>query len=164
MALAHRHRTERLALRPVAASDEAAIVAGIDDLAVSGWLAVVPHPYTAADFQHFLADIAVPGETFVIEDGAGFAGVISLVDGVLGYWLHPRVQGKGYATEAGTCLVAAHFASSGAPLTSGCFEGNLRSAKVLAKLGFVEIGRDVRHCRARKADLPHVNVELTAIF
>ena len=161
MALAPHYRTARLALRPVAASDEVAVVAGIDDLDVSRWLSVVPHPYMPADFRHFQKAIAVPGETFLIEDASGFAGIISLVDGVLGYWLHPRAQGQGYATEAGSCLVAAHFAGSGAPLTSGYFEGNLRSARVLAKLGFVETGRDVKSCRARGVELPHVIIELT---
>jgi RimJ/RimL family protein N-acetyltransferase len=159
--LANLHRTDRLTLRPVAASDEAAVVAGIDNISVAGWLAVVPHPYTAADFQHFLNDIAVSGETFLIEDGVGFAGMISVVDGELGYWLAPRAQGLGYATEAGRCLVAAHFGSSAAPLTSGHFEGNKQSANVLAKLGFVETSRDLKRCVARGADLPHVNVTLT---
>lgn len=161
MPLAARFRTERLALRPVAAADEAVVVAGIDDLEVSRWLSVVPHPYTSADFLHFLTHIAVPGETFVVEDVSGFAGIISLVDGVLGYWLHPRAQGRGYATEAGSCLVAAHFAGSDMPLSSGYFEGNVRSARVLTKLGFVESGRDVKSCRARGVKLPHVIVELT---
>lgn len=160
MALAHGHTTARLKLRPVAASDEAAVVTGVGNLAVSGWLAVVPHPYTAADFRHFHEDIAVPGETFVLEDESGFAGIISLVDGELGYWVDPRAQGLGYATEAGRCLVAAHFASRDAALTAGYFEGNVRSAKVLAKLGFVEIGRDLKRCAARGADLPHVKVRL----
>lgn len=136
-------------------------MAGIDDIAVAGWLAVVPHPYKAADFHHFHKDIAVPGETFVIEAGTRFAGIISLVDGVLGYWLAIRAQGRGYATEAGRCLVAAHFASKDAPLRSGYFDGNLRSANVLEKLGFVETGRDMKHCVARGTDLPHVNVRLT---
>lgn len=160
MALAHRFRTARLTLRPVVAADEAAVVAAIDDIAVSGWLAVVPHPYSVADFRHFHRDIAAPGETFVIEDPAGFAGIISLVNGVLGYWLAPRAQGLGYATEAGRCLVAAHFASSDAPLRSGYFEGNARSARVLEKLGFSETGRTMKHCVARGADLPHVEVWL----
>ncbi|MDP3194614.1 GNAT family N-acetyltransferase [Tabrizicola sp.] len=87
---------------------------------------------------------------------------MSIVDGELGYWLAPRAQGFGYATEAGRCLVAAHFAASAAPLTSGYFESNERSANVLGKLGFVETRRDVRHCRARRADLPHVTVALTS--
>ena len=162
MALAESFRTARLVLRPVAAMDEATVVAAIDDIEVSRWLADVPHPYRAADFRVFLAEIARPGETFVIEDTAGFAGVISLVDGVLGYWLAPGAQGQGYATEAGRCLVAAHFASSGEALTSGYFEGNLRSAHVLGKLGFVETGRDRKHCAARGADLPHVVARLTS--
>lgn len=161
MALATHYRTARLTLRPVVASDEAAVVSAIDDIAVSGWLAVVPHPYLAADFRHFLTDIAVPGETFIIEDSAGFAGIISLVGGELGYWLPPRAQGLGYATEAGRCLVAAHFGTSNEPLASGYFAGNTRSANVLGKLGFVETGRDLKRCVARNADLPHINVRLT---
>jgi RimJ/RimL family protein N-acetyltransferase len=160
MALATHYRTARLTLRPVAALDEAVVVSAIDDIAVSGWLSVVPHPYTDADFREFLADIAVPGETYVIEDMAGFAGIIALEDRILGYWLAPRAQRLGYATEAGRCLIAAHFAASNAPLTSGYFEGNARSANVLEKLGFVEIGRDIKHCVARGTDLPHVIVEL----
>lgn len=161
MTLAHRYQTARLTLRPVAASDEAVVVAGVGDMAVARWLAVVPHPYTPTDFRHFLEEIAVPGETFVIEDQSRFVGIISLVDNVLGYWLHPAMQGRGYATEAGRCLVDAHFAASEAPLTSGYFEENARSANVLGKLGFVETGRDVKQCRARGMDVPHVVVELT---
>lgn len=161
MALATQYRTERLALRPVAATDETAVAAAIDDIAVAGWLSAVPHPYTSADFKHFLGAIAVPGETFVIEDPTGFAGIISLVDSVLGYWLAPRAQGLGYATEAGRCLVAAHFATSDAALASGYFEGNTRSAHVIEKLGFTETGTDMKRCVARGTDLPHVNVRLT---
>ena len=161
MALATHYRTARLALRPVSAGDEAAVVAGVGDLDVSRWLAVVPHPYTAEDFHDFRNGIAVPGETYVIEDATGFVGIIALVDRILGYWLAPHAQGLGYATEAARCLVAAHFAGSDAPLISGYFEGNSRSANVLAKLGFRETGHDVKHCRARGADLPHVVVELT---
>lgn len=160
MALASHCRTARLALRPVATEDETAVVVGVGDLSVARWLAVVPHPYTAADFRYFLEEIAVPGETFVIQDASGVAGIISIVDGELGYWIAPRAQGLGYATEAGRCLVDAHFAGSVAPLTSGYFEGNTRSANVLGKLGFVETGRDIKHCRARGADLPHVTVGL----
>jgi RimJ/RimL family protein N-acetyltransferase len=160
VALAQRYRTARLTLRPVVSDDEAAVVAGVGDLAVSGWLAVVPHPYSASDFAHFLADIAFPGETFAIEADTGFVGIMSIDDGILGYWLSPDAQGKGYATEAARCLASAHFAAGGDMLTSGYFEGNVRSANVLEKLGFVEVGRDVRHCRARAADLPHVVVAL----
>ena len=70
--LRHHLRTARLTLRPVAAADEAAVVAHLNDLAISGWLARVPVPYTAADFHQFATEIAYPGETFTIEDAQGF--------------------------------------------------------------------------------------------
>jgi RimJ/RimL family protein N-acetyltransferase len=161
VALAHRHRTARLTLRPVAASDEAAVVAAIDDIAVSGWLIPVPHPYSSADFHFFLNEVAAPGEEFVIEDAEGFVGLVGLSDDLLGYWLDPRAHGRGYATEAARCLVAAHFASGGGTLASGYFEGNTRSARVLSKLGFVEADRDRRPCKALGVERPHVIMQLT---
>jgi RimJ/RimL family protein N-acetyltransferase len=161
VALAHHHRTARLTLRPLAATDEASVVAGVGDLAVSRWLTPVPHPYSPEDFHSFLNEVAAPGEEFVIEAAEGFVGLVALSDGVLGYWLDPRAQGRGYATEAARCLVAAHFAASAEPLESGYFEGNARSARVLRKLGFVEAGRDRRLCKALGVERPHVIVHLT---
>ena len=84
MALATHHRTERLTLRPLAATDEAAVVAGVGDLAVSGWLIPVPHPYSASDFHVFFNDVAAAGEDFVIEDAAGFVGLVGLSDALIG--------------------------------------------------------------------------------
>lgn len=158
--LATHYRTERLTLRPLAASDEAAVVSAVDDIAVSGWLIPVPHPYSAADFRDFLNEIAAAGEEFVIEDAEGFVGLIGLSDDLLGYWLAPRAHGRGYATEAARCLVAAHVAGEGGTLASGYFEGNLRSARVLQKLGFVETGRDRRFCKALGVERPHVITHL----
>ncbi|MGL4235798.1 GNAT family N-acetyltransferase [Tabrizicola sp.] len=154
-------RTARLVLRPVAASDESAVVSAIDDLAISGWLSKVPHPYTPADFQHFLTEIALPGEVFTIEDDTGFAGVMGLEECILGYWVAPRAQGRGYATEAARCVLAAHFGGSDDEVVSGYFEGNSRSARVLEKLGFVKTGRSSRYCAAMGVDRSHVELLLT---
>jgi RimJ/RimL family protein N-acetyltransferase len=161
MPLAHIHHTERLKLRPVIAPDEAAVVAAVGDIAVSGWLVVVPHPYSVMDFQHFNQKIAKPGETFVIENAAGLAGMIALEDGVLGYWIAPWAQGHGFATEASRCLLAAYFEGGGQVVTSGYFEGNVRSAGVLLKLGFTETGRDQKFCLAKQFTRPHVIVQLS---
>ncbi|MFM7335537.1 MAG: GNAT family N-acetyltransferase [Tabrizicola sp.] len=161
MALATHYRTARLALRPVAAADESDIVAAINDLDVSGWLSTVLYPYTEEDFRFFLSEIAKPGETFVIQDRLGGAGVVGLEDGELGYWLAPRAQGLGYATEACLALLAAHFATAGETFVAGYFEGNVRSARVLEKLGYIETGRRPRHCRALGTDRPHVDLLLT---
>ncbi len=165
-------QTARLHLRPVAAQDQAAVVEGLNDLAVSGWLAVVPYPYGPGDFQRFLHDLAKPGVTFTIQDDAGFVGIIGLeppgsaattASGTLklGYWLTPRAHGKGYATEAAEAVLTLHFAQSGVPVASGYFEGNAPSANVLRKLGFVETGRGELPCRALNLIRPHVDLTLT---
>lgn len=157
---AHALLTDRLRLRPVQATDEAAVVAALNDIAVTGWLAVVPFPYSPADFRQFLGGHATPGETFAIDDAQGLAGIMGLADRTLGYWLAPAVHGRGYATEAARAALAAHFADDPADILSGHFEGNHRSARVLEKLGFVECGRDMKFCCALNRDRPHVNMRL----
>ena len=151
--------TARLRLRPVAASDEGAVVAALNDLDVTGWLAVVPYPYAPEDFRWFLGSVARPGETFVVEDDAGLAGIIG-AGRELGYWLAPRVHGRGYATEAARAILAEQLACDPQPVRSGYFEGNLRSARVLQKLGFAEVGRFAKHCRALGRERPHVEMRL----
>lgn len=152
--------TARLRLRPVVASDEATVVAAINDLNISSWLSQVPHPYTALDFRAFLTDVAYPAETFVIEDAQGFAGIIG-AGFELGYWLIPRAHGQGYATEAAHAVLAMQFAHDESTVAAGYFEGNTASARVLEKLGFNEVGRSLKPCRAERLEKPHVDLLLT---
>ena len=159
-ALPYEIKTARLHLRPVAAADQAFVVDTMNDLAVSGWLSSVPHPYAVADFDHFLTQIATPGRVFAIDDEVGFAGVVGL-DVEFGYWLTPRSQGLGYATEASRALLAGFFAANDLAVLSGYFEGNTLSARVLTKLGFVKCGRGSKMCRAFGVDRGHVNVALS---
>lgn len=156
-----RIETARLMLRPVTGGDEAAVLASLNDLRVSGWLARVPYPYSSSDFRGFLDGFARSGETYAAEDAEGFAGIVT--GGVeLGYWLAPRAQGRGYATEAARAVLDAWFAAGGGPVVSGYFEGNLPSARVLDKLGFLETGRGPIFCRAMGRARPHVRLLLTA--
>ena len=152
--------TKRLTLRPVEERDRAPVVAGVGDLAVSRWLSKVPHPYTDADFDVFLSDIAKPGETFVIEDALGFAGIVGAGE-ELGYWLMPRAHGLGYATEAARAVMAQQFAETPADVYAGYFVGNDRSAAVLRKLGCVETGLNEVFCTALGAARAHVITTLT---
>ncbi len=160
MTLNGRYQTARLVLRPLAASDEVAIIQAIDNIEVSRWLTSVPHPYRADDFQYFLSEVAKPGETFVIEDDAGLAGVIGLERG-FGYWLAPRAWGKGYATEAARALLLARFAADPSDMTTAYLAGNQRSARVLQKLGFVETGPGTRFGKALGKDMESVELNLT---
>lgn len=153
--------TARLKLRPVVAKDEAAIVAALNELSVTGWLSVVPHPYAPADFQYFQQNLAKPGQTFAVEDAQGFVGILGVEGRTLGYWFVPGRHDLGYATEAARAALAEHFADSATDIASGYFEGNARSANVLRKLGFVEVGRWPNQCRALGTDRPHVEMVLT---
>ncbi len=154
-------KTARLTLRPVAPEDEGVVVECLNDIAVSGWLAVVPWPYRPADFQQFQTGYAVPGETYAVDDAEGFAGILGVEGRTLGYWFVPNRQGRGYATEAGRAALAAHFLHDASNIASGYFQGNTRSANVLRKLGFVETGRGAKHCRALRIERPHVAMALT---
>lgn len=135
-------RTERLTLRRLTEADVPALVVALDDYNVSGWLTVVPHPYTETDARGFVASLEAgpPYEGFGIFDKRGLVGVVGIGE-TLGYWIAWDAQGRGYATEAAEALVGHYFETSGADeLRSGHFEGNTPSAHVLAKLGFVYTG------------------------
>ncbi len=153
-------QTARLTLRPVIPQDEGAVAAALNDLSVTGWLSVVPYPYTAADFHQFQTTMAKSGETFAVLDATGLAGIVG-AGRELGYWFAPRCHGQGYATEAARAVLAAQLADDPADVVSGYFEGNLRSANVLRKLGFVETGRGLKPCRALGTLRPHVDLRLT---
>jgi RimJ/RimL family protein N-acetyltransferase len=136
-------KTERLTLRDLTEADVPALVTALGDFTVSGWLTVVPHPYSEADARGFIAATAGnPGyDGWGIEDRRGaLVGVIGIADS-LGYWIARPFQGRGYATEAAEALVGHYFATTGADsLGSGHFEGNHPSFHVLEKLGFLRDG------------------------
>ncbi len=144
-----RIQTRRLTLRPLARADIPALAELAGDYAVARWLSVVPHPYTQDDAREFLTFLqgAGPLAGLGIEAPEGLVGVIGIDPG-LGYWLGRAHWGKGYMSEAAGALVGHYFATSGADhLTSGYFEGNAASARVLEKLGFVSNGSErVKSC------------------
>jgi RimJ/RimL family protein N-acetyltransferase len=131
--------TERLTLRNLTEADIPALVAALGEFTVSGWLTVVPYPYSDADARAFIERMAAEQghDGWGIEDRSGaLVGVIGISDS-LGYWIARPFQGRGYATEAAEAVVGHWFASTGAQeLGSGHFEGNYPSFHVLEKLGF----------------------------
>jgi RimJ/RimL family protein N-acetyltransferase len=155
--------TARLTLRRLTSADMPALVAALNDYDVSKWLTVVPYPYTDADARAFLdhiADAPVLTALGIFADGR-FAGVVGAGDG-LGYWLARAEHAKGYMTEAAAAVTAQHFATTDSPvLTSGYFEGNAASARVLDKLGFVPDGQTLVKSRAQGAEVTLKKVVLT---
>jgi len=153
-------RTDRLLLRPVGAADGPFVVKGLNDLAVARWLAVVPYPYAAADFDEFLGGLAPAGHVWAIEEAGDFRGIVSIAAGKLGYWLMPDAHGRGLMTEAARAVLQAWFAAGADSAQSGYFAGNVPSARVLAKLGFRETARDQLFCRPLGQVLSHVAMHL----
>jgi RimJ/RimL family protein N-acetyltransferase len=164
-----RIETERLVLRPVAAADLDAIVAGIDDLAVSRMLARVPHPYRRADAESFLVACRAEADRNValtIHDSGGVVGGLGLTglrgEREFGYWLARPAWGKGYATEAGHGFLAWLFDVAGLDIVrSGVFHDNPASLRVQAKLGFERVGTRMVHCLARRRYIEHIDTILT---
>ena len=156
-------KTARLRLRPLALSDEAGVLAGLNDPEIASWLATTPYPYLAKDFRSYIAT-AAEGETFAIHDAQGFAGLIG-GGAELGFWMARRVQGQGYATEAAIGLLHAVFEYFEGPVTSGYFVGNVASARVLARVGFSEVSRGPKFSQPLGQDMDHVSLVLSrAVF
>ncbi len=151
--------TARLLLRPLAAADEAIWLYTFNRPEVAHWLSQPPFPYTDADFAAFLATASTRA-LWVIEDESGACGSVAL-NPALGYWLAPRVQGRGYMLEAAQAVLADHFADPAAnEVRSGHFEGNTASARVLTRLGFTETVRTLELCRPLGRKRPHVGMSL----
>lgn len=161
--------TIRLSLRRPAERDIEAIVSIVGDWDVARRLARVPHPYGPDDARFFLERV-VPAEwvcAITLRDEDRLIGAVGLTPekdadtAELGYWLCPAHWGQGIATEAARAVVAFGFERLGLErLTSGYFEDNPASGRVLAKLGFVETGRVLRPCMAVGGDVPSVRMVL----
>jgi RimJ/RimL family protein N-acetyltransferase len=159
--------TPRLSLRRPAKRDIEAIVSIVGDRDVAHRLARVPHPYGPDDARFFL-DQVVPAEwvwAITLRGENRLIGAVGLTPekdtAELGYWLSPAHWGRGIATEAAQAVVGFGFERLGlARLTSGYFENNPASGRVLAKLGFVETDRVLRSCMAVGGNMPSVRMVL----
>jgi RimJ/RimL family protein N-acetyltransferase len=147
-------KTARLVLRVPAASDVTAIVAFAGDRRVAENTARIPHPYTAADAEQFIAEANRQdgSATFaIVLDGnlIGACGIDWRPEGAeLGYWLGVPFCGRGYATEAARAVVDYAFGGLGHDaLQSSARVSNPASRRVLEKCGFQWTG--VRLCRIR---------------
>lgn len=164
-------QTERLLLRKPNAGDIGSIIAIVGDWEVARRLARVPHPYGEKDARFFL-DMIVPHEwvwavTLRVSDEV--VGIVGLTPdrepGVaeLGYYVGRAHWRQGIATEAARAVVGHGFQGLRLrTITSGYFADNPVSGRVLAKLGFVEIGRSERPCLAIGSSVPSIDVCLVA--
>ncbi len=146
--------SDRLILRPPRPADIPAMTVWLSDFDVAKMTSRVPHPYSEADAEDFIA--AAPQHRFVIarKDSGLFMGMTGLhadEECEFGYWLGKPFWGMGYATEAARRLVRFAFEELGLNhISAGWYHDNPASGHVLAKLGARHNGSKMRDCAARR--------------
>lgn len=138
----------RLRMRPLTLADAPRLTELLDDWEVVKYTAAIPHPYSLADGESFVATMdsrrrTGKGVALALErslDGA-LVGVIGFgleADGTpeLGWWVGRPFWGEGYATEAARRLVRHLFDDLNYPCAwAAAHPDNAASRAVMAKLG-----------------------------
>jgi [ribosomal protein S5]-alanine N-acetyltransferase len=151
--------TPRLRLRPLTDDDAPEIARLAGDWDIARMTALIPHPYTLADAQSFIASAAGNDHTFAIERDGGLVGCCGArsVSGTyeIGYWVGKPYWGQGIVTEASRALIAPLRAQEpGCVITISHMTENDASARVIRKLGFRRAGEKQTFCVARAAPVP----------
>ena len=150
--------TNRLTLRPLAASDAQALTKHLANWDVIKWLSAPPWPYTLEDAKWFIAQN--DPEHWAIEIGAELSGVISFHPD-LGYWLAKEHHGKGLMSEAVAAVLDWRFSQSDETIVSGHFLGNEASQAILRKFGFKDTHIETQLSRPLGEDVEIQRMELT---
>jgi len=160
--LGHALTTARLTLRAPRPDDAEAVAALINDRRIAENTARVPHPYTLADAEAFIADAQTrtdPTFYVTLHDGTivGGCGLGRLRGDVpeIGYWYGVPYWGRGYASEAARALIDHAFADLGHDLLhAGARVSNPASRRVLEKCGFEWTGVVLQRSRALGSSVP----------
>ena len=146
--------TARLVLRDWTRADVPDLIEGLDDLRVSRWLALVPHPYTKADAEHWLAHCSQLAEQGVERHHYEFAIEVASTQKVIGgvslsrvnraqgtagggIWINARYHGLGYGSEAFAEKIRFAFVDLKLRrLENGFFKGNDASFAMQRRFGY----------------------------
>jgi RimJ/RimL family protein N-acetyltransferase len=155
--------TERLMLRAPTLEDAKLVAALANDKRIAENTRRIPHPYSRADAEDFIATANTPqGDiNFLITTRAGVpigaCGIATHDDAApeIGYWLGVKHWGKGYGTEAVRALIDFSFtelAHDG--LSAGARVTNPASRRILEKCGFQWTGVGLCRIRALNSSAP----------
>jgi len=145
--------TKRLILRPLKNSDAKETVANINNLNVSKWLLVVPHPYKFKDAKKWIKDTQKDWKKRKKESysfGIELKSQKKIIGGIglhkvnkfqgkadVGYWLGQKYWRQGYGSEALMAILDFAFRKLKLRrLEAGIFAKNPSSGKLLRKFGF----------------------------
>ena len=164
--------TKRLVLRPFVETDWKSLVSYAGDIDVARATGRIPHPYTFADAENWIAITKTKTDDHIYgiaNKNNDLIGCISLTaisgEWVLGYWLGRDHWHKGLMREASTALLAeAQRSLAPAQLTATVFKDNSRSLALLRFLGFKMSSESVQFCVARghEVDVHELSLSLEA--
>jgi RimJ/RimL family protein N-acetyltransferase len=139
-------RTARLVLRAPEPRDVEAVAALANDIKVAQNTARIPHPYSVADAESWIASTnAVPGdESYLLtlhdDTVIGACGLHQVREDVppeIGYWLGVSFWGFGYAREAVQAVITRAFDTLNYDLiVAGARISNPVSRRILESFGF----------------------------
>ena len=160
-------KTKRLVLkRPDKSINNKLFASLVGDWDIAKWLSDVPYPYTEKHAQKFIKRSSPDDLRFsVFYDEILVGGVgVSFEENNqldLGYWIAKDYWGNGFATEASKGLINYVKNETEFKAITACYEkGNKTSAKVLKKLGFIEIGECEEYFLSRKETMDCVDLIL----
>jgi RimJ/RimL family protein N-acetyltransferase len=155
--------TERLVLRAPRFEDAKSVAALANDRRIAENTRRIPHPYSRADADHFIASVNTRTSevAFLVSlaDGTliGACG-LAITDGPapeLGYWLGVPFWGQGFATEAVRAVIDYAFTDlAHEALQAGARVTNPTSRRVLEKCGFQWTGVGLCRIRALSSSAP----------
>jgi [ribosomal protein S5]-alanine N-acetyltransferase len=151
-------KTKRLILRNWKQKDEKDLIESLDNLNVTKWMLIFPHPFTKKDATKLLKKYEVSYQkknkenySFAIslkESGKVIGGInLSKINplqkkGMTSYWINEDYWQKGYGSEAMKAIL--DFGLKKLKLRridAGVYPGNRGSSKLLKKFGFKKEGR-----------------------
>jgi len=153
--------TERLHLRPFQESDTAEVARLVGDRAIAEMTLRIPHPYTLADAESWIAsqpDNFAGGKSMnfaaTLRESGTLIGAFGLeLDrdndrAELGYWIGRPYWNNGYGTEAAREVVRYGFEELGLNrIFAGYFARNAASGRIQEKIGFRHEGVQSQHVR-----------------
>ena len=155
-------KTKRLLIKKPQIRDKQKLISELNNKEVSKWLEKVPFPYSDKDADRWIKLLTINNLEFNIFLENNLIGGVGLKqDYRLGYWLGKNYWGNGYATETSRELIK--YASKELKIQkikARYMTENTSSAKVLEKLGFKEVGKDLIFSTVRNEKVSHTKVEL----
>jgi RimJ/RimL family protein N-acetyltransferase len=161
-------KTDRLVLRPTAATDAGRAFEIQSDWQVTRMLRMAAFPPDLPAMETWFADherewLGREACRFAVEVEGRMVGLVDIDEiadgeGELGYWFERAAWGFGYASEAARAAIRFAFEEIGlSVLKSGHAEDNPASGRILVKLGFRHLdtvdrfsrprGENIRQCR-----------------